>query len=480
VPETIAPPLIAEFALDVRVHVALTGLTAVGLLAWLARRRLPPGMGLGLLVAAVSGATLVLATAGATEAALYARLGYALTGLALAWYAISRRRAQQPDPNATGAACHANRQRVDTASRLVLTWAAAVCFLAAAAVSGIVIAPLTDRLATQRAAIAVALLTVAIVSLLLALATIIVHWSQRRRTWLTEPQRLTDLPPRHPLLLSGTVGAGVIVAVGGVLWPTAGVVPLALLVAALAVLTVGHRGRSGPIGKLGLLLVGLAITTAGSAWIMHGWDGALLGCALAGVYFRWLAGFWDQQLLEGRPWTTAGRLIPAARRLAELAATACAGFALAAYLAPDSMGGAVWRPCVSLLICLLLARGLLSDSDAPDNRSAAAGAVLAFLAATVPARQIINQLVETDVELIMLLATAGFLVTLRTALRPVQPPFRAVLNAGVGGALPAAALLAPVFLGINAQTLTAASLGVAAALVTLGGRSGLSAARPHL
>ena len=74
-------------------------------------------MGLGLLVTAVSGAALALATAGATEATLHARLGFVLTGLAIGWYVISRGLSSNNPRRAVAASRVGNERIADSGLR---------------------------------------------------------------------------------------------------------------------------------------------------------------------------------------------------------------------------------------------------------------------------------------------------------------------------------------------------------------------------
>ena len=150
----------------------------------------------------------------------------------------------------------------------------------------------------------------------------------------------------------------------------------------------GLRGLA--IAAAAVLLV-LGIVTAGSAWILPGWGGALLGCGLAGVYLLWLARFWEQQLLEGRPWTTAGRLIPVTRRAGCATATACLGLAVGVAVSGEAATGqTMWQPAVTLLLCLLLASMLVGEAAKQGSVAAALGACLATVAAVVPAGQVLS------------------------------------------------------------------------------------------
>ena len=161
----------------------------------------------------------------------------------------------------------------------------------------------------------VALLLSGAASLALAVGALLVDWRNRVQIWRTDPAGLAAPLPTHRryyavvLLLCGLTGVG---AVGA---PDAALTPLAVILAAYAALTVGHRRCSTPIGRFGLVLVGWAIITAALAWLPAWLANGSLGAALAGLLLIWLARFWQQQLNAGRPWTTTGRLIPAARQL---------------------------------------------------------------------------------------------------------------------------------------------------------------------
>jgi hypothetical protein len=172
----------------------------------------------------------------------------------------------------------------------------------------------------------VALGLLAAVSLLLVVAALLVDWRLRVRTWRTDPANLVTPPPPHRRLYNLTLVLCGLVGLGSLAAPGAAVTPLAVLVAAYTTLTIGHRRCSNRSGGFGLLLVGLAVITAATAWLPTSPANATLGAALAGLLLLWLARFWHQQLNNGRPWTTTGRLIPAARTLSRWIAACECGF----------------------------------------------------------------------------------------------------------------------------------------------------------
>ena len=482
------------------------GLAVAG---WLARRRLPPGMGPSLIVTAVSGAALVTGLAGADETVGRVWLGHILTALAIGWYVLGRAVRQW-------AVKPSRRPAADQRElwQQVLLQAAVVCGLAAAAnavafpphapthLSGAVIDLLLLLLLaaawsldngpyaryallgvlgclvaswvpggwfeTHRTGITLAMVVVALAALLAVLASVLVHWAYRRRVWIEDPRRLMDPPARHIGLHRLIVGGCGLVGLGGVLLPTAGLTPVALALSALACLTVGHRRRSDAMGELGIVLLALGIVTAGSAWILPGWGGALLGCALAGVYLLWLARFWEQQLLEGRPWTTAGRLIPVARRLGCAAAPACFGLAAATALSAGTpTGQTVWRPVVAAVLCLLLASMLTRDATTHGSVAAAVGACLAAVAAVVPAGQVLAVAARVNVAAVTLVAMMGLLLAVRTAATAAPERCRATFTGFSGAAVPAVAFLALVVRGADSQTVLAAGVAGAAVILTV-------------
>lgn len=170
------------------------------------------------------------------------------------------------------------------------------------------------------------LLAAALLSLLCMLTPVLAHWRLRSRAWLADPQRLLLPLPRR----AAGYGLSVLFALAAA--GAAGAVnstplrPLSLFLATLAVLSVAHITRSAGLEYLGLLFIGGTVVSLATDWFALGGAGGLFGIAAAGLLLFWFSRFWSQQLLEGRAWTTAGRLVPKAAKLAH-------GLAIGALLA---------------------------------------------------------------------------------------------------------------------------------------------------
>ena len=145
----------------------------------------------------------------------------------------------------------------------------------------------------------------------------------------------------------------------------------------------------------------------------------------------WLAGFWRQQLSQGRAWTTAGLLIPSVRLLGQVAAGACLWLAAADWIAQREPAGA-WL-AVSTCALLLLLAAMLAHAT-PESGLAGCLAAAAIL---VPA----GALAGEPVPLSVLVATVALLWSLCTpAGRELGS--QAVANAMVYGFLPVPMLYA--------------------------------------
>ena len=166
-------------------------------------------------------------------------------------------------------------------------------------------------------------------SLAVAVGTVLADWRWRVRLWRTQPTRLVERPPSHRRLHRLVVAASVLVGLAGIILAREPVTPVAVLLAAYACLTVGHRECSNGIGRAGLGLIGMALACAAVAWLPTSPANATIGAALAALLLLWLARFWEQQLNAGRPWTTAGRLISEARYLVWIAVPIEGGLATA-------------------------------------------------------------------------------------------------------------------------------------------------------
>jgi hypothetical protein len=311
-------------------------------------------------------------------------------------------------------------------------------FAAAAAVV-IVAARIAWSVPLDRISIAGAALLIAAALLLAVIATVLVDWRRRIAIWRSDPRRLVDPPPPRRTFNRILTVAAVVVAVGVMLDPLSPLVPLALLLAAFGALIIGHRLRSNAHGEWGLALVVLFIVGAGGAWWPGGLAGWLFGFALGGAYMLWLARFWDQQLRDGQPWTTTGRLIPAA---ATLATTAAGGMLLVtaalAHRPPDDVG--VTAALLTVLVTLAFAALLMRRARTTGAAGAAAAAAMVFTAFAV-ATELTARALGGGVPVALPLAVAGGLMTVR-ATSAVPAPARAVQRAFGVALLPLASLYA--------------------------------------
>ena len=293
-------------------------------------------------------------------------------------------------------------------------------------------------LEARRAAVVLGLFLVGLLLLAVVLATVLTDWRRRVHIWQTLPERLTELPARHRRVYGLNVAACVAVGVGGVLLYDAGLTPLAVVFAALAALIIGHCWRSNAVGELGLALLGESVFTAVVAWLPASPARALLGGTLAGVYLLWLARFWEQQLNAGQPWTTAGRLIPAARHLSYAAAggefVLAAMWALSADQASTPAG---WQAALAALLMLVHWSMLVRDAAKQQSATASLAACLVLVAALVPIQQLAARL-GLPLTPGVLLAAAGLALALRVggAARGANTAW--VWNAYIGGLIPLA------------------------------------------
>ncbi|MEE8169825.1 MAG: hypothetical protein V3T70_04690, partial [Phycisphaerae bacterium] len=96
----------------------------------------------------------------------------------------------------------------------------------------------------------------------------------------------------------------------------------------MACLYASHRTWNRNIAGLGLALLTIAIVSATSMVMAPDptWEyarqfpvrlnAAIFGLIVMILLYEWLPDVWAQQLMDGKPWTTTGRLIPHARRAA--------------------------------------------------------------------------------------------------------------------------------------------------------------------
>lgn len=167
-------------------------------------------------------------------------------------------------------------------------------------------------------------------------------WRRQERAWPDDLPSLVRVSPPWPGLEQSVTAIGLVLIPLG-LWHAFGTGPEGYQIARLTTWTmaagalalsifVGWRW-SRTVAELALSLwtislAALASTTALQMAcsqptlerlpVVH--SAVLAGLAGASLLWFWLAGFWQQQLQQGRPWTIAGRLIPLADRVGFLAA----------------------------------------------------------------------------------------------------------------------------------------------------------------
>ncbi|NWG72698.1 MAG: hypothetical protein HXY23_13990, partial [Parvularculaceae bacterium] len=306
------------------------------------------------------------------------------------------------------------------------------------------------------------LLAAALATLAAACADVLRGWWRRRQSWLAAPAAAAEISrPVHGLAAAEIV-IGALLLGSLLVAPQAAVLPLALALAALGVLTTAHRLGSAALGEFGLVLVAGATLAAGRAWgspTLRGW---LFGALLAAIHMLWLARFWQQQLHQGCAWTSAGRLIPAARRVC-LALTALAVAVCTYELLNRSTVDAAPRGILDVWIALalLVLTSLLVRDAASGGEGSAGFACLAALALTAR----LTELPGVDIAqppLLVLVAAAVSLLALRVALARETGPDQPVYNALVGGVLPALLTASALHRGIDSVWLGSAILAVGA------------------
>ena len=232
--------------------------------------------------------------------------------------------------------------------------------------------------------------------------------SRRRRAW---PDSLGDLISPYSrwggYIQVEAVIAGLILLLGVLQlvrhpgWQLPAANSFSSAAAGVACLFMSYRRWSGNTAGLGLALVTLAIVALASAiaaplysvgpWAEYALRVPVLLNALlfplwiAIGLWNWLSRVWDQQLLDGSPWTTAGRMIPIATRTAFLLAAIAVLIAFQMALWPTRPIAVVddntmWRwICGGGAIVLLL---LQSMREARRRDSSAIAAIaMAFLIA---------------------------------------------------------------------------------------------------
>ena len=181
--------------------------------------------------------------------------------------------------------------------------------------------------------------------------------------------------------------------------------------------------------------------------------------ALCGCYFLWLGRFWEQQLWQGRAWTTAGRLISTVRRLGRIAAAAGALVA-GAWLNYDGAGSIRMSSLSAATLLILLSWMLARDAVDHQDRRSAFASCLAIVAATVPVAWVLKE-VTAPLPAASLLGFAALVLAVRISGREplsVTP----VYTAFFGGVVPVTLLLGMAVAGTYAGWGAAFACGAAA------------------
>lgn len=180
-------------------------------------------------------------------------------------------------------------------------------------------------------------------SLLLLFAALLQDTRYRHRRKNAWPDKLDDLiapysqwpvyPETEAVIASIVLLLGVyqIVRAGPTGWELRTANGVACLIAAVTCLYMAYRRWSGNTAELGIALLTTAVVSWGcslssafeqSADIEYAdripilFNAILFSLWLLMGLWSWLAGFWKQQLNDGRAWTTTGRMIPYADRTA--------------------------------------------------------------------------------------------------------------------------------------------------------------------
>ncbi|MBN2560542.1 MAG: hypothetical protein JXQ75_06395 [Phycisphaerae bacterium] len=234
--------------------------------------------------------------------------------------------------------------------------------------------------------------------------------ARRRHAW---PDRLDDLLEaysRWPAFIQTEAVLAAVVLILGVFhvmppgppsWQLAVGNGVASLVAGATCLFMTYRRWSGNTAGLGIALLALAAAALACSTIpvfMSDADYAeyatrlpvlcnavLFATALMIAWWSWLGRFWEQQLLDGVPWTTTGRMIPYAHRGAFLVTAVAVLVAFQMALWPEREGVSVEDNTVGRMVAGLFALASLALITARNalraKSSPTAGLCLVFLAA---------------------------------------------------------------------------------------------------
>ncbi len=146
--------------------------------------------------------------------------------------------------------------------------------------------------------------------------------------------------------------------------------PPACLIAGIAILTMVTRRWEEGLADVALGLITLSIVSLPMAWLpvplrpmpqyfAELFNRAIFGLAVMTAVWHWLAGVWEQQLDDGQPWTTTGRLIRNSLRMGYLSAATAVLVSLHLAFWPRisavvaDLDNSPWRWSLGLAACLL-------------------------------------------------------------------------------------------------------------------------------
>jgi hypothetical protein len=217
--------------------------------------------------------------------------------------------------------------------------------------------------------------TAFVVAAFTVLAGIIEH-RRRVTAWPDDLDNLVTPAPAWPGFGYSAGIISVIVLVVGCITVVSPLTAIAAFLAGASMLALANRrwnenfADAGmgliTLGVVSLLMLGVPDTSAGLAgYFAAVFSRTLLGLALMTGFWHWLAAVWDQQLDNGRPWTTAGNLIHPCHRVGFILGTAgvLVAFNLAfwpklpaVYNADDTLRRWIWGLLGHLMLIAALMR----------------------------------------------------------------------------------------------------------------------------
>lgn len=307
--------------------------------------------------------------------------------------------------------------------------------------------------------------------LLLFVLQDLARWWKRRQAWATDTSQLIETPVGSTGSALGAIQGFAAAMLFSLVSPWAR--PLLLGLAALHTLGAGHVRREGVAADM-LRCLGLVLALAAGAsvagWLNASSSGLWLGIAIAGVWAAWLVKFWDQQLLEEKPWTEAGALIPVARRLAVV----ISGFGLALLIcgietdtsATLSSGWTVWLGLLGLLLLMLMQ---FADAAKKGGALPLVGAIAAGLTAAGPAITILRSN-RTMVDPLIAISSMALIaaITMRIPRYERATLHRTALNAMLTGGLPFVVLFQVASQPVTTERIAALAVSALAAILVLG------------